>query len=185
VLLAKSTIVLVKLDKGAAAAVAAVEGSATSNDGAGIQPQPHMADDLPGCEDERREGKVGVQPRRGGRDRSCMGRRRDEDVVRPWYRKDRQGISRAVDHTHRVLPCDHAVGIVHNLLHACHRTRAAACGGGSHRGGGCSHEGGRDGRSSRRRVRVGNRHHGGPSGSVSGICHDRDHLVRQGLHTEP
>jgi hypothetical protein len=40
------------------------------------------------------------------------GRRSDEEEARPWDRKDRQGIARAV-------------GIVHNLLHTCHRTREA------------------------------------------------------------
>jgi hypothetical protein len=170
----------------AAADTAAVKGSITSNDGVGIRPQRHTVGDLPGCGDERLVGTVVDQLRRGGRDRSYTGRRSGEEVDRPWHRKDRQGSARAVDHTHQVLPCDHVVGIVHNLLHACHRTRAAECDGGSHRGGDCSHEGDRDGHSSHRRERVGNhRRHGGPLGSASGTYHGRDHLVHQGLHREP
>jgi hypothetical protein len=168
---------------------AAVEGSITSNGEAGIRPQRHMVGGLPDYGDEHHAATVGVLPRMGGRrhDRSCMGRRSDVEVVRPWHRKDRQGIARAVDHTHQALPYDHAVGNVHNLLHAYHRTRAAECGGGSHRDVGCSHEGDHGGHSSHRTEQVGShhRHYGGPLANESGTYHGRDHQVHQGLHREP
>jgi hypothetical protein len=142
-------------------------------------------DGLPGYGDERHVGRVGAQPRRGGHDRSCRGHRSDGEVVRPWYRKYRQGNVGAVHHTHRVLPFVHAEGSVRNLLHACHKTREAECDGDSRHDGGCNHEGDRGGRSNRHRERAGNRHHGGPWASVNGTCRDRDHRVHPGLHKEP
>jgi hypothetical protein len=163
-------------------------GSITSNDEVGTQPRHHTVGDLPGCGGELHVATADALPRMGGHGRSCMGRRSDEEVVRPWYRKDRQGIGRAVDHTHQALPCDHAVGIVHILLHAYRKTRAVESGGGSRRVGGCSHAGGRGDHNSRRTGQVGShrhRHHGGPWANESGTYHDRDHLVRQGLHGEP
>jgi hypothetical protein len=42
-----------------------------------------MVDALPGCGDERHGETAGALPHRGGHDRSCMGRRSDEEVVRP------------------------------------------------------------------------------------------------------
>jgi hypothetical protein len=166
------------------------KGSITNSDEEGTQPRRHMVGDLPDYGDGHHAARAGALPHMGGHDRrrSCTGRRSDEEVVRPWYRKDRQGSAGAVDHTHQALPCDHAVGIVHILLHAYRKTRAVESGGGSRRVGGCSHAGGRGDHNSRRTGQVGShrhRHHGGPWANESGTYHDRDHLVRQGLHGEP
>jgi hypothetical protein len=54
------------------------------------QPRHRTADGLPGYGDERDVERVGIQP--------CRGHRSDEVVVRPWYRKYRQGNAGAVDH---------------------------------------------------------------------------------------
>jgi hypothetical protein len=161
-------------------------GSITSNDEVGTQPRHHTVGDLPGCGGELHVATADALPRMGGHGRSCMGRRSDEEVVRPWYRKDRQGIGRAVDHTHQALPCDHAVGIVHILLLAYHKIHEAGSVGGNRRVGDCSHAGDRGGHSSHHKERVGIPHRrGDPSASESGTYHDRDHLVRQGLRGEP
>jgi hypothetical protein len=146
-------------------------------------------DGLPGYGDVRHEEKEGDLRRKGGRRRcSCRGRRSDEAVGRPWYRKDRQGIVRAVGHTHQA-PCGHEAANDHDhhiLPHVYRRIRAAGCGDGSHPGEGCNHEEDRGDRSNHHTEREGSRHHrGGPWANEIGTCHGPCHQDHQGLHKEP
>ena len=127
----------------------------------------HHKVDGPDYEGEHFVAKGGVRRRMGDHDRSCRGRRSDEEEVRPWYRKDRQGSAHAVGHTHQA-PHGHEAAIVlrvHILPHAYRRIHAVECVGGSHRDEGCSPEEDRGDRSSHRTERAGSRHrhrHGGP-----------------------
>jgi len=140
---------------------------APSSGGVGNQPlHPRKVGGLRGYGDEHHVGTVVVRLRKGVHDRSCMGHRNHGEEVGPHQ------------------ACDHEAANVHNRHHACHKTRGEVCVGDSHRGGGCSHEGDRDGRSSRRMARVGIRHRDGPWGSGIGIYHGPGHQDHQGLRKE-
>lgn len=162
------------------------DGTITNSDEEDTPPQHHKVDDLLGCADELHAVMAADPLHRDDHGRSCMGHRIDEEVVRPWHRKDRQGIGHVVGHTHQVLPCDHAEGSDHSPLHRVyHKIHEEACVGDNRRGVDYSHVEDRDGHSSRCMDRGDNHRRGGPWVNESGTYHGRGHLVRPGLRREP
>ena len=142
---------------------------------------------LLGYEDVRHEEKEDDPHRKDDRHRrSCRGHRSDEVVVRPWYRKDRQGSAHAVGHTHQA-PYGHEAASDHILHHVCHKIRAAEYGGDSHPGEGCNREEDRGDRSNHHTEREGirRRRHDGPWASGIGTYHGPCHQDHPGLHKEP